>query len=82
MKEVTIYKCPECNSEYDDYGEAAECYKDCVDIEVDEIIKYKCDECHTTYNTKTEALECCTEAQAAKLRMKRAQEHPNQTRLK
>ena len=61
INEKTIWKCPYCASEYDDYCEAEDCASECVDKEEPEEedrTTYNCEICKEEFDKCGEASDC------------------------
>ena len=97
IKSVPKWKCPYCDSEYDNYNDAEMCADDCNENEEPKEITeemYVCEMCDEEFNNITDAEKCESKHKKDnddhynnwvdvqnKLKLANAGRHPNQTKL-
>lgn len=96
VKEVIKYECPYCGEEYNDYDDAKECARDCVQVDdPDELDYIQCEMCNECYKQSYKAIECEESHEKKKDKhyckyidnkkrelLDKAASHPKQTKLK
>jgi len=93
----TLWKCPYCGEEYDNFDDANDCAIDCADVDDPEelvVTKYECAMCHKVFEEYDEA-EVCEMKHSndedkywvrfqeieSMKRLEEAANHPNQTKI-